>query len=239
MGVISNEDALEAYATARRVHLKEITESDGIKHLVAARRMNPASASDYIRNLRQMLWGKTYHRTLNRSSTELYLRKIRSDFGDGSARDALAAVRAHIVYYQGISGGRSPGLVALCDEFEGELGPATVEQEHHAFEAAVEASQQLSSKERQEALSKWPMKPKSRAVLTTVYDRNPHVVVTILARASGTCESCGAPAPFSRRADGSPYLEVHHKVQLAHGGDDTVENAIAVCPNCHRRAHYG
>jgi len=34
-------------------------------------------------------------------------------------------------------------------------------------------------------------------------------------------------------------LEVHHKVPLAEGGDDTVENAIALCPNCHRHAHYG
>ncbi|MGH8437576.1 MAG: HNH endonuclease [Pseudomonas sp.] len=33
--------------------------------------------------------------------------------------------------------------------------------------------------------------------------------------------------------------EVHHKVRLADGGLDTVENAIAVCPNCHRQAHFG
>ncbi len=25
---------------------------------------------------------------------------------------------------------------------------------------------------------------------------------------------------------------------LANNGDDTVENAIALCPNCHRKAHY-
>ncbi|MGE8574311.1 MAG: HNH endonuclease signature motif containing protein [Burkholderia contaminans] len=28
-------------------------------------------------------------------------------------------------------------------------------------------------------------------------------------------------------------------VQLADGGEDTTENAVAVCPNCHRRAHCG
>jgi 5-methylcytosine-specific restriction protein A len=26
---------------------------------------------------------------------------------------------------------------------------------------------------------------------------------------------------------------------LASDGDDTVENAVALCPNCHRRAHFG
>jgi hypothetical protein len=39
--------------------------------------------------------------------------------------------------------------------------------------------------------------------------------------------------------DGSPFLETHHLIRLADGGPDTVENAVAVCPNCHRRLHYG
>lgn len=57
--------------------------------------------------------------------------------------------------------------------------------------------------------------------------------------AKGICERCRKPAPFIRDNDNSPYLEVHHKIPLADGGDDTVENAIALCPNCHRQAHYG
>uniref|UniRef100_UPI003D06D395 HNH endonuclease n=1 Tax=Alcaligenes faecalis TaxID=511 RepID=UPI003D06D395 len=61
----------------------------------------------------------------------------------------------------------------------------------------------------------------------------------VLERASGSCEACKEPAPFKRKSDGTPYLEVHHRIQLAHGGEDTVENAIALCPNCHRKAHFG
>ncbi|WP_429628901.1 HNH endonuclease [Tunturiibacter psychrotolerans] len=34
-----------------------------------------------------------------------------------------------------------------------------------------------------------------------------------------------------------PYLECHHIVWLARGGDDTIENTVAMCPNCHRRMH--
>jgi len=26
---------------------------------------------------------------------------------------------------------------------------------------------------------------------------------------------------------------------LANGGSDTIENTIALCPNCHREFHYG
>jgi len=57
-----------------------------------------------------------------------------------------------------------------------------------------------------------------------------------LARAAGTCEGCANPAPFMARS--GPFLEVHHIERLGDGGPDHPENVIAVCPNCHRRAHY-
>lgn len=71
------------------------------------------------------------------------------------------------------------------------------------------------------------------------FKRNPHVIAEILERAKGICEKCGKPAPFNRVSDGTPYLEVHHKIWLADGGEDTVDNTIAVCPNCHRQLHFG
>ena len=239
MASIGQLDAQEAYATARRVYSKQISEIQGVQHLVNTRGMNAASASDYIRNFKQMMLGKSYHRTLNAYSTELYLSRIRDDYGDDFARSALSAVRAHIVYYEGVSGTRSPGLTALCDQFEAKLGPETLAENQYAFEAAIEASELLSATAREAALSKWPSKPRKKSITATVYDRNPHVVAAVLLRAAGKCEICNDVAPFIRKSDGSPYLEVHHRMQLASGGDDTFENAIAVCPNCHRQAHFG
>lgn len=87
-------------------------------------------------------------------------------------------------------------------------------------------------------LKKYPKQPKQIHVYQTVYIRNPHIVVATLKRADGICEMCKSPAPFIRDSDGTPYLEVHHKIPLASGGEDTIENTIALCPNCHRRAHY-
>jgi 5-methylcytosine-specific restriction enzyme A len=34
-----------------------------------------------------------------------------------------------------------------------------------------------------------------------------------------------------------PYLECHHVIGLAVGGDDTIDNTVALCPNCYRRMH--
>ncbi|HHE3726254.1 TPA: HNH endonuclease, partial [Escherichia coli] len=56
---------------------------------------------------------------------------------------------------------------------------------------------------------------------------------------SGTCSHLPKrDAPFLKE-DGTPFLEVHHIEWLSKGGEDSVENAIALCPNCHRQAHYG
>lgn len=72
---------------------------------------------------------------------------------------------------------------------------------------------------------------------TVRFIRDPNVIVWILEVASGRCEVCEAPAPFERN-DGSAYLEVHHVRPLGEGGPDRVDNAVAACPNCHRRLHH-
>jgi len=68
--------------------------------------------------------------------------------------------------------------------------------------------------------------------------RDPEIVAWVLENAEGTCEVCGGPAPF-RKSNGYPYLEVHHVRPLAEGSPDKVDNAIGVCPNCHRNLHHG
>jgi 5-methylcytosine-specific restriction endonuclease McrA len=117
-------------------------------------------------------------------------------------------------------------LKTVC-EIENELGEK------------VKQARKLSHKKRQEILSRSNPKPTKTTVQQTVFNRNQYVIAEVLERAKGICERCNKLAPFIRDIDGSPYLEVHHQKPLAEDGDDTVENSIALCPNCHRHAHYG
>ena len=66
-----------------------------------------------------------------------------------------------------------------------------------------------------------PRKAGERQVTSTQHERNPYVSLYAKQRARGICELCAKPAPFSN-AKGEPYLETHHIVWLARGGDDTV-----------------
>lgn len=84
-----------------------------------------------------------------------------------------------------------------------------------------------------------PKIPAARKVLTReaiVRLRSNAIREYALKRSVGRCEGCSEPAPF-RTASGTPYLEVHHMLQVADDGPDEPENVIALCPNCHRRAH--
>ncbi len=103
----------------------------------------------------------------------------------------------------------------------------------------INNSRKDSKDARQDRLLKASKMPESILKIQRGYNRNYDVIVSVLDRANGICEKCNEFAPFNRKSDNSPYLEVHHKIMLSKGGEDTVENAMAVCPNCHKELHYG
>ncbi|MBX4150736.1 NUDIX domain-containing protein [Paenibacillus lautus] len=114
----------------------------------------------------------------------------------------------------------------------------TPKEYNEATAKEVHKARETDKALRRERLKHADKIPGSVQVVTTAYKRNPDVIVEVLLRSIGCCELCGKPAPFIRASDLTPYLEVHHKIPLADGGEDTVENAIAVCPNCHRAEHF-
>lgn len=68
------------------------------------------------------------------------------------------------------------------------------------------------------------------------YEQDPLVKAWVLQHAEGTCELCGGPGPFLDKS-GLRFLETHHVIPMADGGEDTTLNTVALCPNCHRQCH--
>lgn len=95
----------------------------------------------------------------------------------------------------------------------------------------------LASKTAASAHPAGAVHPERREAIVVQYVRDPAVRDWVLQTANGVCELCRDPAPFL--ALSGAYLEVHHVRRLADGGADCIENAVAVCPNCHRRLHFG
>lgn len=186
--------------------------------------------SDAVRNER---WG-------HNCNVE-YVSTFRPPISIGEIRAAVPRADWTLPYtmFRGLSSLRVPSNVAKKIRALRHTVLQSLESIEEEFDTKVAASRKLSPAQRRERLASAPQKPTKIEVRTTAFRRNPDVAAEVLSRADGFCEGCRLPAPFLRAADGSPYLELHHVVRLAIGGDDTVENALALCPNCHRKAHYG
>lgn len=107
------------------------------------------------------------------------------------------------------------------------------------MEAKRKQAAELSPEEllaKAEEHSKRKRKGAHRKVTTDTYYRDQVIAQYAKERAGGVCQLCGMPAPFEDK-DGNPYLESHHIIWLSQGGEDTIENTVALCPNCHKRMH--
>jgi 5-methylcytosine-specific restriction protein A len=97
-------------------------------------------------------------------------------------------------------------------------------------------AKKLSDEELTTKAQKAPKRAGERTVTGTQYERDPYVSMLTKRKAKGICELCNCEAPF-KDSKGQPYLETHHIKWLAEGGEDTIENTVALCPNCHRKMH--
>ena len=108
--------------------------------------------------------------------------------------------------------------------------------DYEEYERRSQALRKLNTKT-SKSKPQGQINPESKTSSSNQYYRDPAVRAWVLELSNGNCEACGEAAPF-HSADGSAFLETHHMKRLADDGPDVVENAVAICPNCHRRLHY-
>jgi hypothetical protein len=86
---------------------------------------------------------------------------------------------------------------------------------------------------------KQPKKPARRTTQQAIYDRSALVIAIARKRAESRCEVSGCTSPTFLTDEDAPFVEIHHLLPLANGGDDTIANAACLCPIHHREIHYG
>jgi 5-methylcytosine-specific restriction protein A len=229
-----------ASKVASRVYAGLITRNEGIAILVEGHGINSASASDFIADYKYLMNGKELKRTMSAPAMNYFLEQILVEHGAKGLAQALMSLRLHIEYYEGQSETNMLKMRDVAEKFKTILleqqSTSTPEQ---AFDEAVSRALRDPQERRLQRIAEADKVPQVVQSQATGFARNPDIVAETLYRAAGICHKCKRNAPFKRAKDGTPYLEVHHKVQLVHGGEDSLENAMALCPNCHREAHYG
>ena len=119
---------------------------------------------------------------------------------------------------------------------DSDLIPVDVDLVQKAEEESEKLLSFLSTNELANRIKTRSKKPSYRKVTQTRFERDSYVAEYVKRKANGVCQLCGTPAPFNTNS-GVPYLEEHHIDWLSKGGTDSVENASALCPNCHRKMH--
>lgn len=227
--VFSDAVALGLDVLAKKVTLNAAAEALAVKH-----NLPPLTASSYVGCYRDMRTGRTVKRTVSEEGARYMLERI-GELGPACLLAALESLWKHIIYRDM----PQPKMRALHKEFAERLSTdAAFDEISEELARQVEESLKDTAEARVERLKNAPAKPEQMVAMTRVFRRNPDVIAQVLWRANGVCEGCERPAPFSR-PDGRPFLEVHHKQRLADQGDDVPENALALCPNCHRERHHG
>ncbi len=110
------------------------------------------------------------------------------------------------------------------------------EYSRKAYETKTKKAKKLTDEEVERRAKNAKKRTGTRNTVSQQYDRDPWVAEHAKRIASGICQLCEGLAPFLNKA-GEPYLETHHIIWLAKGGEDTIENTVALCPNCHRKMH--
>lgn len=103
-------------------------------------------------------------------------------------------------------------------------------------ESQAKKARQLSTGELKARAQRAKKSPSVRLAQTSAFVRDAAVAEYVKRIADGVCDLCKQPAPFKNKQNHA-YLECHHIVWLAKGGDDTIGNTVALCPNCHRKMH--
>lgn len=114
--------------------------------------------------------------------------------------------------------------------------PLSEEEVVRRKEAVGRKLRKLSDEELALRAKRVAKSPGVRSTLTSTYERDDLVAEYAKRRANGVCQLCEQPAPFKNKA-GDPYLESHHVIWLSQGGEDSILNTVALCPNCHRKMH--
>ena len=118
----------------------------------------------------------------------------------------------------------------------GEIPILSDEQARAIEESHARIARRLSMEELQARANRAKKRPSVRIAEASAYVRDAAVAEYSKRLAGGVCDLCEDPAPFRDKRN-EAYLECHHVVWLAQGGEDTIANTVALCPNCHRKMH--
>lgn len=220
----TNEQIYKAYEIAKKVHLNEMSVSEGANELENTG-MKKNSGLDYIYAYSKLIQGKLYTRTINAFATDYYLNRILEENGENGLKIALLSLYQHIEYYEETSGasvkkGREiyeKYFQLVKDDLAETIFPDEVDIDKKYFEG------------------------KTKLVKVNSYERNQLARQECIQHFGLNCQVCDFNFQEKFGELGRNFIHVHHLIDIATIGKEYSVNPktdlIPVCPNCHAMLH--
>lgn len=221
---ITDESIRSIYVFAKDVYLKKISKKEAVDYCVEKEMMAKASATDYIQNLKYLMTGFVYKRTMNLYATEYFLREIKSDFGFEAFKLALHTVKEHTIYYNLLGYGKQIKIQDLVEKLEKEHSIKDSFVVYPDEEIAVTFSEGAQTQR-----------------FVNAYERNPQARKCCIEHYGYNCSVCGFNFEDKFGSLGAGFIHIHHVRDLAEIASsyqvDPVKDLRPVCPNCHAMLH--
>ncbi|GAB3840283.1 HNH endonuclease [Hymenobacter jeollabukensis] len=235
---IPNSCVPDAYLVATHVYHGQTSLTDGAQLLVNRHGLNVNSARDYINNFRYLMEGRGFTRTLNAFSMEYFLEQISTNYPAATLRNAVRALREHILYYQSVQ--RTPVTLktmwSIYARFAARL-PPRFQNELEQEDVESIAVQTLSRADIIHALRS--LRPTDSQLVTLQlrqYKRDNHTVALLKILRNHACQICQTTI---RKQNGQFYIEAAHITPKRLQGCEMPDNLLILCPNHHKEFDFG
>jgi 5-methylcytosine-specific restriction protein A len=220
----TEEQIHKAFEIAKKVHLNEMSVSDGADTL-ANTGLKRSSGLDYIYAYSKLIQGVLYTRTINAYATDYYLDRIHKENGNGVLKTALLALSQHIEYYEETSGASVKKGREIYEKY--------YELVKDDFAETVYPDEVDSDKKYSEG--------KTRQVKVNSYERNQLARQECIEHFGLNCQVCDFNFKEKFGDLGQNFIHVHHIIDISTIGKEYSVNPktdlIPVCPNCHAMLH--
>lgn len=228
----------DAYAIAKQTYHGNTSLTEGVDSLVSMHGLNSNSARDYIINFRHMMDGRGFHRTLNAFSMEYFLKRIQLEYEVERLKNALTALREHILYYQSIQ--RTPvtmkAMWAIYDRYTTLLPALTKDEVEQDELEAITTINQTKINIIQSLLRIQPTDPQTITNNRRQYKRDNYTIALLKILRDHKCQICQTTI---RKKNGQFYIEGAHITPKSMQGPETPDNILILCPNHHKEFDYG
>lgn len=110
------DDIRLAYEMSKQCYEGKISRTYARECISASGNISENSANDYIYNLKSMLEGRHYTRTLSSCATKYFIERIHADYGENAYHAAIKATELHVDYYNSLGYGKRRNIERVLKE---------------------------------------------------------------------------------------------------------------------------